>query len=227
MLLRDYNNILRSDQIEAILSSIKNNKVRELATIDYIEGLLEVKDYVAAEEFFSTLNNIEVNSELGARLQKIKYLFVLDGIKDISHIPNPGSLPLNDPNYLYDLLIELSVQDPIGDTIERDRKFNILANWDMFFERGVIAAVDYFYKKRDKENYAYNLLVNALNINAYSFELNDYYIDFCIDTGLLGNAEERLNIMKGLMSESDFKSYYSLKSIKIIEKEVELENWWQ
>lgn len=227
MLLRHDNHILRSGQFEAILSSIQNNQVRELATIDHIEELLEAKDHVAAEGFFNTLNTIEVDSELGARLQKIKYLFVLDSIKDISHIPNPGSLPLNDPNYLYDLLIELSVQDPLGDTIERDRKFNILANWDMFFERGVIAAVDYFYKKRDKENYAYNLLVNALNINAYSFELNDYYIDFCIDTGLLGNAEQRLNIMEAFMSESDFKSYYSLKNIKIIEKEAELESWWQ
>jgi len=227
MLLRDRNNILRSDQKDLLLSSIKDKKIKALATIDLIEKLLAAKDIVTAEKHINALDGIKEDSELASRLEKIRYLLVLDGIKDNTLIPDPGSLPLNDPNYLYDLLIELDLENSERDTIEMDQKFKRLAEWDMFFERGVIAAVDYFYNKRDKENYAYNLLVNALNINAYSFELNDYYIDFCISTDLLDNAADRLNIMRRFMNESDFLPYYSAKNIKIKEREVEIENWWQ
>jgi hypothetical protein len=100
-----------------------------------------------------------------------------------------------------------------------------MAARDPFYVEGVIAAVDYFNNERKKDNYAYNLLVNALTVNAYSIVLNKYYVDYCINDGLIDFAKNRVAFMKEFMDPEDFMDYYRGISSEIRKREAQMNAW--
>jgi hypothetical protein len=136
----------------------------------------------------------------------------------------PGRLSTNDPLYLYDQLLYIQNQD-LTDTASLDSAYNILAYWDPFFEEGVIAAVEYFNDDRNKDNYAYNLLVNALTVNTYSEVLNKYYIEYCIEDGLIDFARNRLEFMRAHMNGEGFEGYFNAINREISRKEADMNAW--
>jgi hypothetical protein len=210
---------------DKLLNSIENRSIQILAEIERIEYLVEVKNIGEALERFKRIGLISVPPVLKERKNRLEYLLALN--ESIADIRPSGQNPLstNDPLYLYDQLLSVKSLSDQKDTIRLDSVYNMLASWDPFFEEGVIAAVQYFNDSRNEENYAYNLLVNALTVNSYSEALNKFYIEYCLNDGLIDFARNRLEFMKVNMEVEGFDEYYRIASEDISRREEEMNTW--
>lgn len=76
------------------------------------------------------------------------------------------------------------LQDSAGDSVNAARHYQILAEYNPFFEDGVIAAARYFRKHPAHEFHAYTILVEAIQVNAYSYRLLMAYAEEAFRMGL-------------------------------------------
>lgn len=210
---------------DSLTGAIENDIIRSLIRIEYIEDLLQNGKYQPAFYEFQRIDLNTLPSDLMVRLNKIRYAFSIHDVEDYAGISAQGTMQTNDPLYLYDLLLHLKKSQDLKDTTFLDPVYQKMASWNPFFEEGLIASVQYFKDIRAKDNYAYNLLVNGLNVNQYSVVLNKYYVDYCIQEGLLDFAKNRLEFMKGFMKGEDFTVYYYSAQNEITKKEADIFSW--
>jgi hypothetical protein len=208
-----------------LLESIENENIRKLIQIEHIEYLLQNGKIQQAFNYFQTIDTNAIHPELKERVDKLKYGFAIYGIEENFDFVNVGHISTNHPFYLYDRLYFLKKELDVRDTVQMDSLYNILATWNPFYENGIIAAVEYFHNDRNKDNYAYNLLVNALTVNAYSILLNEYYINYCLEDGLIDFAKNRVAFMREFMDPEEFKGFFKNISSDIARKEDEMNKW--
>jgi hypothetical protein len=210
---------------DIILRSINNVDIRLLIQIEEIEFLLASGKIQQAFENFQNTDLIDIHPEMKTRVEKLKYTFAINGLDIGLNLTGYNDLSTGHPLYLYQNLYNMKMEAANMDTIQMDSIYNFLATWDPFYEDGIIAAVDYFNEERNKDNYAYNLLVNALTVNAYSIPLNKYYIQYCLDDGLIDFARNRVSFIRAFMDPDDFKEYFKAISAEISRKEAEMDAW--
>ncbi len=106
-----------------------------------------------------------------------------------------------------------------------DSLYNSLGYRDPFFEPAVLEAVNYFNNNKGDDQTAYDLLLNAANINVYSIEIQKAYILQCLRIGMNQYADEAMNSLKLFTPEDDYKVFipiYNEMKTKTLRKG---ENW--
>jgi hypothetical protein len=210
---------------EKLLASIDNRNIRTLAEIERIEYLLENGRNKDAKIRFDKLDLYSIPQGLIKRVHRLEYILAINEPLANYGLSGTGRLKTNDPMYLYDQLLKVINIKDLQDTVELDSTYQILASWDPFFEEGVMASVEYFRNIRNRDNYAYNLLVNALSVNMYSKSLNKYYIKYCLDDGLIDFATNRLTFMRQNMKDEGLEEYYAIIRQEIARKDAEMSAW--
>ncbi len=102
-----------------------------------------------------------------------------------------------------------------------DNLFKLLGYRDPFFEPAVLEAVKYFNNTKGDDQTAYNILLNAANINIYSVEIQKAYIMQCLRIGMNQYADEAMNSLKLFAPEDDYKAFvpvYNAMKSKALEK---------
>jgi hypothetical protein len=82
-----------------------------------------------------------------------------------------------------------------------------LARKNPFFEPGVQAAVDYLNARDAHNDEAYNLLLNAVNTNPFSDQLNKAYALQCLRVGLKSYAMEAREELRQTMNSVAFRTF--------------------
>lgn len=211
-----------STTASGLFESIENPAIRILIRIENTERLIRINDIESAYREFLRIDAARIPDPLKIRFARCQHLFRFYGKLDRKVTLDTGITRTSHPLYQYHQLLLMSEGIPGRDTVRTDSVYKELATWNPFFEQAVIAAVDYFDNVRYQENYAYNLLVNALTINSYSESLNKFYIDYCIADGMTDFARNRLQFMNGFMTNDKFSDYFlkTLERIKIKENEI-------
>ena len=55
--------------------------------------------------------------------------------------------------------------------------------------------------------------------------MNKYYINYCIEDGLIDFAKNRVAFLREFMDPEDFRDYYEAVSSEIARKEAEMDAW--
>jgi hypothetical protein len=214
-----------SSRVAELLASISNSNIKDLIRLEQANAMIDEKRWESANEYFSEVNEGQLIPGLKPDYKKVQYMMVQHGLIDSKKIPEMGELGSEHPLFLYDQLLYAQTYRKMQDSINLDPVYEKLASWDPFFEEGVISATDYFKYDRDRANYSYNLLVNALTVNSYSIPLNKYFITYCLEEGLLDFAKNRLEYMKSFMDMDEFSNYSSEINAIIDLKESEMKQW--
>lgn len=212
-------------KVSGLLASISNSSIRNLIRLEQASAMIDDKRWQSAYAYYSAVNSGELIPDLEADYGKIKYMLALNGLLDSKEIPEMGELGSGHPLFLYDRLLYAQANRNIQDSLNLDQVYLKLATLDPFFEEGIIFATEYFKNDRDRANYSYNLLVNALTMNSYSIPLNKYFVMYCLDEGLLDFAKNRLEFMEEFMDEEEFSDYLKDINEVINQKESELLQW--
>lgn len=96
-----------------------------------------------------------------------------------------------------------------GETEKAEASFNILAKSNPFFEKGVLAAAQ-FYQKSNKEMLAYETLLEALRMNEKSIPLNKAYILQSLKMQLTSYAENAMDDLKEITTSKEFARFKKL-----------------
>ena len=214
-----------TSRVADLLASIRNTAIKDLIRLEQAWDMIRVSKFQSAFKHFSAIEATQLIPELKVDYGKIKYLMAVNGLIDSREIPETGQLKSDHPLFLYDQLLYSQINADKQDSLNLDSVFNKLATWDPFFEEGVMAATEYFKNERKQANYSYNLLVNALSVNSYSIPLNKYFIQYCLEEGLVDFAKNRLDFMESFMEKAEFREYYEEMDAIISRKESELQAW--
>lgn len=214
-----------SSRVAELLASFSNTNIKNLIRLEQSAAMIDVNRLSSAYDYFSAIDASQLVSDLEVEYGKIKYVLVLNGLPVGNVELDGGDLGSDHPLFLYDQLLYAHKKRDTQDSINLDLVYEKLATWDPFFEEGIISAIDYFKNDRDRSNYSYNLLVNALTVNAYSLPLNKYFITFCLEEGLLDFAKNRLEFMESFMDEEAFFDYSREMEAIINMKETEMQQW--
>ena len=85
--------------------------------------------------------------------------------------------------------------------------FELLGNRNPFFEPGVMESVWFFNQKMNDPDKGYEILLNAVNLNPFSVELNKAYALQCLKVGLRSYALDTKEELKTMMSSVMFKTF--------------------
>lgn len=85
--------------------------------------------------------------------------------------------------------------------------FEQIGGKNPFFEPGVLEAVEFFNNKIADPGKAYDILLNAVNTNPYSIELNKSYALQCLRVGLYNYAADTKEELKTMMPSILFKAF--------------------
>ncbi|MEP2026592.1 MAG: hypothetical protein ABJH98_01955 [Reichenbachiella sp.] len=94
-----------------------------------------------------------------------------------------------------------------------------------FFERGVLAAAQYF-QENEEDEMAYRILHEAITVNEYSEILIKNYIDHCLNNGLIDFAEDGLIKLIDILPREDYEAYEVAFEAKKDKAQAQLDQDW-
>jgi len=78
---------------------------------------------------------------------------------------------------LQKMLYTALLADANGENDKARQLYKILGTWNPYFEEGIIAAADFFRKQNGRDLMAYNILVEAIQVNFNSVRLLTAYAE--------------------------------------------------
>jgi len=87
------------------------------------------------------------------------------------------------------------ISEASGDTAIARKNYKVLGSWNPYFEEGIIAAANFFRKEDPANLDAYNILVEAIQVNYNSYRLLSAYAEEATRLGFdqyAASARQRL-----------------------------------
>jgi hypothetical protein len=204
---------------ENLMEHISSLEIKSLLQLEYLKSLIQQQKFESAGQYYSLIASSSTLPQFLDDFRRIAYLIDIHQLNAPNFINETGLLDINDPNYLYDVLLDALRHDDQNDSISREQKFIIAGTWDPFFETGILQAVDYYHTTRKDDYFAYNLLIEATEINRYSIPLYKEMIDLTLKMGMVEYALDALEILKGILPEQAYSDYQEEILSRIREKQ--------
>ena len=191
--------------LESLAVSFENEDIRAMAYLNIIDVYLELGQ---KEKAFQLLNRI---GELNISQQKVlnlidvaqcKFAYV-SGDEEIRDrmVQNIVSDDRQVNSYL-DLFETMKLQDGT----EKEASFQKMSGKNPFFEPSIVESVKYL-NGQDKPDAAYDLLLNAVNVNPFSIPLNREYALQCLRVGLTSYADDTRAELKTMLNSVAFETF--------------------
>ncbi len=227
-LINRYRPDLRKERsFSSLVADMKDPYLRDMMHLERVEYLIDMDSMNEAVSYYERMDLQSGDSLLAQRKNRIAYRLDIILANNNSYIDYPGILPVNHPNYLYDLLLESSEKLKAGDTTGLSQAFLILGTWDPYFEMGVIHAADYFNNTMDDIYRAYKILTDAYVLNPYSLPLGKKIVSLSVELNMYEYAVGGLQSLERQMDETAYRDYREEVLSLIREKQNQLDPWDQ
>jgi len=194
------------ERMEALALSLENEDAQALAFIKLLDINIELERQNKAIQNLEKIGELNISlphvlEEINLAQCRYAYHFqereVMDRMMD--------NLKSNDPrvNNFLDLFTTLNTTD----SLQATQNYIDLAEKNPFFEPGVMEAVEYLNQNEKKFDKAYEILLNAVNLNPFSIALNKAYAIQSIMVGLDSYAYETKEELKQMMNSVAFESF--------------------
>jgi hypothetical protein len=196
-------------EMNGFILSMEDNNFQAACWLDLVRKALDTNKKEAAAEYMRRLDVTPFNNPF--LLTAYRQLIVLMKIKtgeaeELQALLNKFDNQDKELRPFIDVAQAwLTAQS--GASQKADRLFHTLGIRDPFFEAAVLEAAKYFSKVKGDEQTAYELLLNASNINVYSPKIQEAYILQCLRIGMVQYAEEAMNGLKGFASNKELEDF--------------------
>lgn len=195
-----------TDQLEALALSFESEDVRALAFLSIFDIYLELGQKDQAVRMLEKVGALNIGlahvlEKINQAQCKFAYHFYEQELMETLKVNLEGK-SLQARAYL-NLFENLSIKD----TEEGARKLSLEAYQNPFFEPGVIEAVKHLNNVVGDMDRAYEILLNAVNINPFSLELNQAYALQCLRVGLKSYAMETREELRQTMNSVAFRTF--------------------
>lgn len=198
--------------IDAFILSIENNNFRAACWLEMSKKKLKAGNTGEANEYLQRLESTPFNNPyLRTSYLKLQILLQIQNgnveeLRALLKDTEPGDKMLK----CYLELAHAWLKARSGASLDADGLYKSVGYKDPFFEPAVLEAAAYFSDIRNDNQIAYDLLLNAANINIYSLEIQKAYILQCLRIGMNQYAEEAMNELKLFAPKEDMEAFISL-----------------
>jgi hypothetical protein len=194
------------EQLEALVLSFENADAQALAILHLFDVYAELRRKEKALEMLEKLGTLSISlphviDKINLAQCQFAYQFRDEEIMERLR------LNLESEDQLVVSFMELFDIMTEQDSAKAMTRFRQLARKNPFFEPGVQAAVDYLNARDAHNDEAYNLLLNAVNTNPFSDQLNKAYALQCLRVGLRSYAMEAREELRQTMNSVAFRTF--------------------
>jgi hypothetical protein len=203
---------MNKTNIDAFILSIEDNNFRAACWLEMSKKQLKTGNTGGANEYLKRLEGTPFNNPyLRTSYLKLQILLLIqtgqaEELRILLQETELGDKTLK--SYLG--LARAWLKARIGASPDADRLIELAGYRDPFFEPAVLEAAAYFSDIKNDNKAAYDLLLNAANINVYSLEIQKAYILQCLRIGMNQYAEEAMNELKLFAPKEDMEAFISL-----------------
>ncbi|MBC5773840.1 hypothetical protein H8S95_07180 [Pontibacter sp. KCTC 32443] len=206
--LQAYLSQLQPQEVDALVSAVKEKELQRVALLARIDYLLQRKNWKAANQAIKEAGTrLQPEGELRSRLnlQQLKlwhYTKNYDAL--LSRMDN---LHLTNRDKKYNLYFKASIAAAKGRTREAAEKYSQAVKMLLYDEEVVKAAAAFYKEYTPDKMTSYEILLDGITYNPFSAELHKAYALESLDKGLESYAEQALQTLQGLLPASEYSTF--------------------
>ncbi|HEX8041882.1 MAG TPA: hypothetical protein VF490_22200 [Chryseosolibacter sp.] len=183
-----------------IANSFRNDNYKAQALLDRAERQHKAGNLVSATRYLNEINGLQLSDRDLFNNVRYASLRLLASRMEVPLLEKQMTgLTFDDAHQLEKMLYTALISDANGEHAKARQYFSIVGTWNPYFEEGVLAAADFFRKEDKDKMKAYEILVEAIQVNADSYRLLTAYAREAERMGFseyAASARERLMAIK-------------------------------
>lgn len=163
---------------DRIVNSIESADYKAQAILDYSKRFYEADVLKPAIRYYNRIAGLELSNKKLYDDVRHAELIMLAYRGELSLLAKQinNNITFDDTRLLEKILYTGLIASANGDSTNAAKNFNILASYNPYFEEGIIAAADFFRGQSKERLTPYNILAEAIQINANSIRLLKAYV---------------------------------------------------
>jgi hypothetical protein len=197
-------NIKLADSIlfNRISNSFESADYKAQALLDFSRKFFEADLMTPAIRFYNRIAGLELSNKKLYDDVRHAELTMLAYRRELAQLNTQMNkdVTFDDTRFLEKTLYTALMAESTGDSTTAERNYKILSHYNPYFEEGIIAAANFYRKKGRERLKPYNILAEAIQVNANSIRLSKAYIDEAYSQGFdeyANSAAERLAELEG------------------------------
>ncbi len=213
-----------TEQLEALVYSLENDDIKALSILRLLDIYMELNQKSGALAALEKMGDLNISSERilkMANLSQCRYAWHFSDKEVMAWIV--GNLKETDPEIKsYKLVFSQLLKNNNSEGIEA---LEMLAFDNPFFEPGVLEAVHLLNAKAEQKDRAYDILLNAVNVNPFNVRLNQAYALQCIRAGLRSYAMDAREELRQTLNSVAFRTFDEKFNEVLTDYENQYEAW--
>jgi Flp pilus assembly protein TadD len=184
--------IADSAYFNRLSNTFNNANYKAQALLDFSRKCFEAGYVIPAIRHYQRIAGLKLtNKDLyeEARHFELRMLASRGEMRELASVINKG-IDFSPARNLEKIYYTALVQDSNGDTVAAAKNYRILASYNPYFEEGILAAYNFFRRRSETGFEPYNIVAEAIQVNANSLRLLRVYRDEAMRLGLEQYATE-------------------------------------
>ena len=197
-------NIKLADSIlfNRISNSFESADYKAQALLDYSRKFFEADLMTPAIRFYNRIAGLELSNKKLYDDVRHAELIMLAYRRELPQLTSQMNkdVSFDGTRFLEKTLYTALMAESTGDSTTAEQNYRILGAYNPYFEEGIIAAANFYRKKGGDRLQPYNVLAEAIQVNASSIRLLKAYINEAFSQGFdeyANSAAERLAELEG------------------------------
>jgi hypothetical protein len=181
-------------EFNRIINSIGNNDYKVRALLEMSQLQFDLMNMPAAIRYLNQTGGIPITDKsLFEKVRQFELILLASRgeLRTLANQINEG-IEFSKEYELEKFLFQALLQESNGDTVSAEKNYTVLAEYNPFFEEGVIAAARYYKKLAASDMRAYQILAEAIQVNTTSYRLWQAYINEALSVGFDRQAEDAM-----------------------------------
>ncbi len=180
-----------------ISNSFESADYKAQALLDYSRKFFEADLMTPAIRFYNRIAGLELSNKQLYDDVRHAELIMLAYRREIPQLTSQMNkdVTFDGTRFLEKTLYTALIAESTGDSATAQQNYKILGTYNPYFEEGIIAAANFYRKKGGERLKTYNILAEAIQVNASSIRLLKAYINEAFNQGFdeyANSAGERL-----------------------------------
>lgn len=184
-----------------ISNTFDNPNYKAQALLDMAKKQFKAENIVPAIKYLNQISGLELTDKKlfnDVRYMELLMLAWRGELRLLANQINKG-IEFDSGHALEKMLYTALISESTGDLDKARENYALLGRWNPYFEEGIIAAANFFRKQNPDNMGAYNILVEAIQVNYNSYRLLKAYAGEASRLGFdeyAASAKQRLMVIK-------------------------------
>jgi len=200
---------LALDKLPGLIVSFDDEDIQAMGYLELFKIYVNLKDFDNAFATLRQLGQLNISRKSLINDINIAQCAFAYETNNIDLMTKLGNSLESDHLTIQNYLSLFNALEKLGTVAasEMAQEFTQIGMRNPFFEKGVLASVGFFNDELEDPDKAYEILLNAVNLNPFSIELNKEYAKQCLRVGLKNYALETMEELRAMMPTAMFRTF--------------------